>query len=70
MTNKIQAKASNNPKQFWQAINELQGKFTRNPSLIVHNDKLLKNETEIAEAFADFFKGKVDSLAISPIITE
>jgi len=45
----------------------MQGKFQKNPTHINHNGKILKNETDIANAFADFFKTKVESLSNTPI---
>lgn len=69
MRRKIQAKAKcPNPKTFWKMINELQGKFHKNPNVITHKGITYKEDKDIAEAFADFFINKVESLSDTPVL--
>jgi len=53
-----------NSECFWKVVNELQGKNCKNEikSIIDENEKVIDDDTEIANTLASFFKNKVENL--------
>ena len=60
----FQCKAkSPDPKQFWSAVNHSLGRFTTPLCEIIENGTSIIDNHKIANIFADFFSGKVESLS-------
>jgi len=54
-----------NPKSFWNAVSELEGKQIRDQISLEINGKNTNDEQTLVEEFADFFLGKVERLSKS-----
>jgi len=51
------------PKSFWKAVADLEGKNTRSDIELEINNELTTDGSILAEAFADFFSSKVETLS-------
>jgi len=52
-----------NPRSFWNAVAEIEGKKKDENLMLTINNELVTDSLELAKAFGDFFLSKVDKLA-------
>jgi len=52
-----------NPKSFWNAVAELEGKRTEDNLILSINDSIVSESAQLAEEFGNFFQSKVEQLS-------